>query len=598
MDRQNGGRDADALAREREESMWWLMEAPPAEEACLPPVWDLPPANPAPETARRGAADGGASPETTAPGVEVKTDEAQETCAGVETDGAQETCALAGAAQVPAADDEIMALLYAQALKLSLAAQGGGVTRSQYAAQREKPLCVDSSPRGTRKRSPLLLAQNVAERESIVSFRLDSGESVRYYYRGGVYRPCPDERVKERVQTELLKVDETLYRFSAVTEAANAIFHMKPAGDLQLLDADERTVNLKNGLLDLSTLRLSFHTPLQFSTVQLDAVWTETDAPTPAFDRLLGGICGGDPAKERLLLRFIGLCLTNARGWKLKKALFLYGPGNTGKSVLRNFVEAVLGEGSYMNVDLQTLEEDKFASARLVGKRLTGTSDMGFLKVRQLALFKQLTGGDKVYAQNKGKQPFSFRYGGFLWFCMNEPPLFGGDRGDWVYDRIILFRCGDSVPAAERDPALPEKLWQERSAIVRKLLLAAKTVMDNGWRLDVPESVEAGKAAYRQENDPVEKFFMTCCRLRPTPDISPLDECTSKNVFEVFKRWCADNAPGYLPKKSEFKKTCAALLALPEEEILYRTKRNQYFTFTLRDEIIGEYGDGLFLKVQ
>ena len=560
----------------------------------------------------------------------------QERCAPRPLPGTAPPAADHAAGTEAAADPEIMALLEAEARKLALDAMGGNLTKTQYAARRARllgqargaevplleaalaalegdenspyggacfqsegaALCVEVGPRGTRKLSPLLLAQTVQLQEHIVNFRLDAGEFLRYYYAGGVYRPCPDDRLRERVQTTLLKTDESLYRYAAVVEAANAIAHMPPVGDLTLLNADENVVNFKNGLLRLDTMELTFHTPKYYSTVQLDACWTTEDAPTPAFDRLLAGLTGGDKEKERLLLAFMGLCLTNVPGWKLKKALFLYGPGNTGKSVLRNFIEEILGEGNYANVDLQTLEEDKFAGAQLQGKRLAGTSDMGFLKVRQLALFKQLTGGDNVYAQQKGQKPFSFRYRGFLWFCMNEPPMFGGDKGDWVYERILLFPCGASVPESARDPRLPEKLQTERDAVVRRLILAAKTVIDNGCRLDVPPALEESKQAYRLENDPAEKFFMTCCRLRPTTEISPLDECTCKNVFAVFKNWCADNAPGYVPKKSDFRKTCAALLALPEEEIVVRTNKNRYFTFTVDAETIGEYGEQIFLKRQ
>ena len=271
-------------------------------------------------------------------------------------------------------------------------------------------LIVETSARGTRRVVPLLLAQAAQQGNRIENFALDSGEFKRFYYAGGVYRPCPDDRLRERIASVLLQTDEALYKAGVVNEAAAAIMHRTPVGTVDLLNSNEKVVNLKNGVLDLNTLRLGFHSPGVYSTVQLDAVWTEEDAPTPAFDSLLSHICGSDPAKERLLMQFMGLCLTNVPGWRIKKALFLHGPGNTGKSVLRRFIEALLGEGNYANMDLQTLEEDRFAAAQLRGKRLAGASDMSYLRVRQLAIFKQLTGGDFVYAQEKGQKPFSFRY--------------------------------------------------------------------------------------------------------------------------------------------------------------------------------------------
>ena len=34
----------------------------------------------------------------------------------------------------------------------------------------------------------------------------------------------------------------------------------------------------------------------------------------------------------------------------------------------------------------------------------------------------------------------------FLWFCTNEMPNFGGDKGKWVYDRMIIVKCNNVIP--------------------------------------------------------------------------------------------------------------------------------------------------------
>lgn len=462
----------------------------------------------------------------------------------------------------------------------------------------ERPLFVTVNARGEESVSPVRLAEAVRVRENIVKFTNGKDSFSRWFYRGGVYLPCPDERLLELLTGEIVRYNLELYKGSVVKEAAGFIDHAPPLGPLSVLDKNENLVVFRNGTLWLDDMKLRTHEREDYSTVQLNADWTGENEPTPVFSAFLRRLCGGDKEKTRLLMQYLGLCLTNTAGWRIKKALFLYGDGNTGKSVLRGFIERLLGPDNYTNMDLQTLEEDKFASAQLSGKRLAGSSDMGYMKVRQLAIFKQLTGGDEIFAQNKGKKPFTFRYRGLLWFCMNEPPAFGGDRGDWVYDRMILFPCGDTVPEKERDPNLSEKLWAERNGIARRLILAAKSVIEADYKLTVPACLEEKKTAYRRENDPVEKFFTECCRIRPTPDVSPLDECTCKNVFEVFKNWCRDNAPGYPPKKSEFRKTVAALLCLPEEEVVIKKTNSRFFTFFLTEAAKQEYGNELFVKKQ
>lgn len=467
---------------------------------------------------------------------------------------------------------------------------GGAEPFSDYTfAPYGAPDWAVQTPSGERA-DPVALAQAVQRAGHILTLETQQGNVRQYYYRDGVYRPCTEDRLLERIQHEIVSYNKKLYKGAAVREAAGMIAHATPTGPVSCLDTDENLVNFGNCVLHLDTMETEPHAPRYYSTVQLHADWTEKPEETPVFNAFLSRLCGADPEKERLLKQFMGLILTNVPGWRTKKALFLVGAGNTGKSVLRRLIEQILGPENFVNADLYTLEEDKFAAAELEGRRLAGASDMGFLKMRQLAVFKQLTGGDSVYAQRKGKDPFCFRFNGLLWFCMNEAPRFGGDQGDWVYDRILLFPCGEPVPADLQDPDLLRKLLAEKNGIVHALISAAKEVIEAGYRFAVPDSLRDANAGYRRENDPARQFFMDCCRLRKTPVIDPRDPCTCKNVFEAFRLWCRDNAPGYAPKKGGFRAACARLLAIPEEKIVIRKPTQRYYIFELTQEVREEYG--------
>lgn len=64
---------------------------------------------------------------------------------------------------------------------------------------------------------------------------------------------------------------------------------------------------------------------------------------------------------------------------------------------------------------------------------------MSTIDIEEMNVIKNLTGGDKLNAENKGKDGFTFRYDGFLWFNTNELPHFRGDRGVHVYKGSQLF---------------------------------------------------------------------------------------------------------------------------------------------------------------
>ena len=192
------------------------------------------------------------------------------------------------------------------------------------------------------------------------------------------------------------------------------------------------------------------HTPSVYSTIQIPCAWKGKPEPTPVFDAYLKTLTNGDAAIANLLLEFIGACISNVKGHRMKKSLFLLSDGDTGKSQLKALVERLLGRTNCIGIDLKEIEA-RFDTNAVYGTRLAGSSDMSFLSVNELKAFKNLTGGDAVYCEFKGLDGFHFTYNGLLWFCMNRLPKFGGDDGDWVYDRIMVVKCPNVIPKEEQD---------------------------------------------------------------------------------------------------------------------------------------------------
>ncbi len=232
------------------------------------------------------------------------------------------------------------------------------------------------------------------------------------------------------------------------------------------------------------------HTPDVYSTIQIPCEWTGIPTPTPVFDAYMHTLANGNKEIEQLLMEFIDVCISNVKGCRMKKALFLVGDGDTGKSQLKSLVELLLGRDNYIGIDLKEIEA-RFGTGAIYDTRLAGSSDMSFLSVDELKTFKKITGGDSLYAELKGQQAFEFTYNGLLWFCMNRLPRFGGDNGQWVYDRIMVVRCENIIPKDKQDKRLLDKLYAEREGIVYKAVKALQQVIANGYRFSEPESVTA-----------------------------------------------------------------------------------------------------------
>lgn len=175
-------------------------------------------------------------------------------------------------------------------------------------------------------------------------------------------------------------------------------------------------------------------------------------------------LTNGDEMVKQLLMEFIGVCISNVKGWRMKKALFLVGQGDTGKSQLKSLVERLLGRGNFIGIDLKEIES-RFGTGAVYGTRLAGSSDMSFLSVDELKTFKKMTGGDSLFAEFKGQQAFEFTFNGLLWLCMNRLLKFGRDDGKWVYDRIMVVDCPNVIPKEQQDKQLLEKCMQSAEVL-------------------------------------------------------------------------------------------------------------------------------------
>lgn len=440
-----------------------------------------------------------------------------------------------------------------------------------------------------------LLARYVREHLNYILVR-DNGKQglLKYVYENGCYRLYSNDMFMGIIKQCIADYDEELVKMSKVAEALQHITTDLNYISQEELDADENLINFKNGLLRVTETDTALipHTPTVYSTIQIPCDWTGKPEPTPVFDAYMKKLTNGDPAIERLLLEFIGVCISNIKGWRLKKSLFLVGDGDTGKSQLKSLVERLLGKGNFIGIDLKEIEA-RFGTGAIYGTRLAGSSDMSFLTVDELKTFKKITGGDSLYAEFKGQQAFEFTYNGLLWFCMNRLPKFGGDDGQWVYNRIMVVRCPNVIPKEQQDKRLLDKLYAERGGIVYKAIRALQTVIRNGYRFSEPESVTAARERYMSENSTVVSFFDECMCPWPKGRINP--HCTTGRIYRVYQAWCRENNNGFAKTAKEFRETLAAHLGCSYTDMTTRQKGNTFYkdyslTLEAKEQYAREYG--------
>lgn len=438
--------------------------------------------------------------------------------------------------------------------------------------------------------SPALLAAYIRERVHYLLVHADERQTTQFYvYQDGVYRPVSKERMLGFIKKPVNRYDPSLVKMPVINETYQQLITDLDSVSQRELNADETLINFRNGLLRVTADKLTLlpHSPDVYSTIQLTCDWRGQKTPTPVFDSFLHTLSDGEEEKAELLLQYAGVAISNVKGYRTKKSLFHVGPGDTGKSQFKALVENLLGEGNYAAIDLQQMES-RFGTSVLYQSRMAGSSDLSALSIPELKTFKNITGGDAIFCEFKGQQPFPYVYHGVLWFCMNRMPKFGGDNGKWVYDRIMIVESHTVIPKDRQDKQLLDKMLREKEGIAWQMVKALQNVLRNGYRYSETAAVAAAREQYLMENSSPIGFFESCMCPRRKNDFS--DGCTVSVVFDAYRSWCQINHHGYFKAPREFRTAIAEHLGKPYAELVtHKETGNSYTDYTLTEEAAEEF---------
>ena len=143
----------------------------------------------------------------------------------------------------------------------------------------------------------------------------------------------------------------------------------------------------------------------------------------------------------RLAWEILGDLLTPDRS--VQKAICLLGEGGNGKSVFLDLATHFVGAENVCHLSLQRLEADRFSAARLYGKLANICTDLPGERLSSSAMFKAITGCDRITAEVKYRDSFEFTPFARLLFSANRLPA-SSDASQAFFDRWLI------VPFANR----------------------------------------------------------------------------------------------------------------------------------------------------
>lgn len=277
-----------------------------------------------------------------------------------------------------------------------------------------------------------------------------------------------------------------------------------------------------NGMVNWQTGELVDWDPNYYTTIAYDVVY-DADEKCPRFEQYMAEWIPS-PEARKVVQQYIGYCLIP--NTKFRKALFLYGKGKNGKSMLLEFLQDFFGENK------STLSYDglfqRFGPANLKDKVVNIYDDTSVSFVKDTGILKNLIAGGMISAEFKGRDHFTFTNVARFIFSAQETPKTSDHTEAW-YDRWIFVNFPNKFRASNaKKTEIETALAEEKSGIFNWMIEGLRELMENDGFAD-SEVLEESARNYRSQNDSVARFIRSMCTDGEGVPIN--------TIFKIYNTW-------------------------------------------------------------
>ena len=372
--------------------------------------------------------------------------------------------------------------------------------------------------RNEAKLVPGLLSKHLQERHPSMTL----GGAV-HVYRNGVYCELTESAAAKVVMDHIYTSKVRTSQIKDVLNLWQIVTNTVPDS----VNDSPMLINLKNGIYDIKTKNLKYHNPSFKSTQQIRASYVP-GATIVRFAQYLDEVLPKD--SQILAQEIMGYIISGLN--RAKKAFILMGISNSGKSVLINLVEMLIGEDNCSHVPWQNLSE-RFNVALLYGKLLNSFADLPATALKDTGVFKTLTGGsDRMMAERKGKDAFKFTNRARFLFSCNKLPRIYGDQT--AIDRLVILKFSTTIPEEKRIDLMPV-FEKELDGILLWALEGLHRLINNNFVFSNASDSISITEDYKKSCSPVLVFIDEMCVIESNAS------CKTSELHATYSRWCEIN---------------------------------------------------------
>jgi putative DNA primase/helicase len=349
-----------------------------------------------------------------------------------------------------------------------------------------------------------------------------------FTYNGGYYEPKGEQKIKN-ITEEFLGEYTTEHNKKEIV----GYIRDKNYKKREIFDSNPDLLNLMNGVYNIKTGELIPHTHEQHFLSQLPITYNK-DSQIITIKKFFEEVLRTEDMP--LLQEIFGYTLL--RKHPIQKAFMFIGDGANGKSVTLSLLKTFLGKDNTCAVSLQDLVKFRFSVSSLYGKMANIYPDVTDEALHKTGMFKILTGGDMVTAEQKFKDPFNFDNYAKLLFSANKIPEVHDDT-DAFFRRWIFITFPNKFEADKADKKLLEKLTtsDEISGLFNWAIEGLKRLQISDEFTNTKTTDEM-RESYQRLSSPIKAFVDDCLEI----DVNGY--LTKDELYTAFCTYCKN---GNLP---------------------------------------------------
>ena len=345
----------------------------------------------------------------------------------------------------------------------------------------------------------------------------------------------PEDRyeVSSRVIAEVAKrlAEDVSLQFSI--EAANTV--------------QEYLINFKNGVYNILTSEFTTDRSKWIFDYVLNVNYIErcNEKDCPVFIKFIRTSAGLENLQCILISLGFGISSLNS----VKKAVFLFGETDGGKSTLLDFLGTAVAPELVSNVNFQQLSNGYFV-IQLLGKKLNISYDNSSKAMDNEQMFKSIVACERISARALRENPVQFVPTAKLFFASNKPYTYKNPDLA-LYRRMVFIPFEYSVRPEDQDKELLQKLEQERDFVFSLAARTLKGFVESGYNFKMSPKAQAYLESRIAALHSVDGFL---------EDRTVVDEkgtVSNASLYEAYKLWCNENALDAVDK-AEFKESVLA----------------------------------------